>query len=69
MSECTKATRQQVREGGERTARIGSSADTYVGLTIARLNAASAKIEHISQVCFRLPHETIGIRAQRREAA
>lgn len=50
MSECNKATQQQVQEACQGIASSGSLADMYIGLAMAHLSGALEKTELISQV-------------------
>lgn len=53
MSECNKATQQEIQEASQSLATSCGLADMQVGRTMSHLNEALAKAELISQVRIR----------------
>ncbi|KAH7708199.1 leucine Rich Repeat family protein [Aphelenchoides avenae] len=50
LSECTKATRQQIEDARAGIASEGNAADMYIGLTMSHLNRALKETERISKL-------------------
>ncbi|KAH7711234.1 TAM-1 protein [Aphelenchoides avenae] len=67
VSDCNKATRQQIVDACQGIASSGSLADIYIGLTMSHLNGALEKAELISQLlnCRRRGFSTIEKRVKR----